>query len=251
VTAPKNKPGRRRLLVCLVASFPLLVLFLVVSKALSANRSAAAIARVKPRLEAELREKGLGPGSSVFIRIFKESRELEVWIRAGKEFQLFRIYEICRYSGGLGPKLKEGDGQSPEGFYEVGAKQMNPQSRFHLSFNLGFPNAYDRALGRTGSFLMVHGACVSSGCYAMTDSRIEEIYVLADEALRQGRPHFQVHIFPFRMTDQNLARHKSSRWRSFWMNLKTGYDWFEEKKFPPKVEVNAERYSFSEADPPR
>ena len=150
-------------------------------------------------------------------------------------------------SGELGPKLKEGDGQAPEGFYFVPPSHMNPKSRFHLSFNLGYPNAYDRANGRTGSALMVHGGQASVGCFAMTDPKVEEIYALAEAALRNGQRFFRVHSFPFRMTDGNLARHPASRWQPFWLNLKEGYDFFEDSGLPPDVVVGNMRYSFKDS----
>lgn len=210
----------------------------------STARSRKAIARVRPSLENDLRARGLRFGAPIFLRIFKQSRELELWIEDGERFELFRTYHICTYSGKLGPKLRTGDRQSPEGFYFVTPERMNPASRFHLSFNLGYPNAYDRHHGRTGSALMVHGDCVSIGCYAMTDAAIEEIYALADAALRGGQPFFRVHVFPFRMTASNLRKHRSSRWREFWINLKEGYDRFEREGRPPGVRVREGRYVF-------
>src|SRR5690606_1136783 len=133
----------------------------------------------------------------------------------------FKAYEIARFSGNLGPKLKEGDRQAPEGFYQVRSEQLNPQSKFHLSFNLGFPNAYDQSHGRTGTYLMVHGDQVSTGCYAMTDARIEEIYTLVDAALKGGQSAVRVHCFPFRFTNSRLSQvSETHRWRSFWENLK-------------------------------
>lgn len=201
-------------------------------------------ARVIPILKTELAERGLVFGQPVLVRIFKESRELEIWIRNGETFSLFKTYDICAYSGGLGPKLKEGDKQSPEGFYTVAPEQMNPQSRYHLSFNLGFPNAYDSAHGRTGSFLMVHGNCLSIGCYAITDAGIEEVYLMAEAAFERGQPFFRTHIFPFRMTDENLARHAGSPWIEYWRNLKEGSDLFEAERTPPDVTVKNKRYSF-------
>ena len=169
------------------------------------SRSRAAIDRVRPALVAALEADGLSLGAPIFLRIFKQENELEVWLENGSSFELFRTYPICKYSGSLGPKLQQGDWQAPEGFYFVRPRQMNPSSRFHLSFNLGYPNAYDRAHGRTGDFLMVHGRCVSVGCYAMTDPVIDEIWTLADAAFRGGQPFFRVHIFPFRMTPENMA----------------------------------------------
>jgi len=211
------------------------------------DRSTAAAQRVKPALEKALAAKGLRWGAPVFIRIFKEEKQLELWVDDGKQFQLFKTWAICKFSGALGPKLKEGDGQAPEGFYFVPRKRMNPRSRFHLSFNLGYPNTYDRARQRTGSALMVHGNCVSIGCYAMTDARIEEIYSLCDAALMNGQEFFRVHVFPFRMTEANLKRQGKSKWIVEWKNLKTGYDWFEKSKRPPNVTVNGKQYIFSAA----
>ena len=184
-------------------------------------------------------------GSPILVRIFKEEKTLEVWMLKGDKYARYKAFPICFYSGGLGPKLQEGDKQSPEGFYRVSASGMNPNSRYHLSFNLGYPNAYDRSYGRTGSYLMVHGGCSSRGCYAMTDERIEEIYTLADAALKKGQPFFQVHSFPFRMTEDNMRRHKDSSWNGFWHNLKQGYDLFEQYKHPPTVLVQDKRYAFA------
>ena len=171
---------------------------------------------------------------------------MEIWLKDRKNFRLFKTYKICTYGWrSLGPKVRQGDGRAPEGFYYVLPRQMNPLSEFHLSFNLGYPNPYDRAHGRTGSVLMVHGSCVSIGCYAMTDKGIEEIFALADASLRNGQRFFRVHIFPFRMTDKNMNEHKYSEWYKFWENLKEGYDFFEKNGHnPPNVEVRNKRYVF-------
>lgn len=187
-------------------------------------------------------------GDPVFIRIFKEESLLEVWIRSGAEYKHLKDYFICAYSGYLGPKLQEGDRQAPEGFYKVKKHQLNPNSKFHLSFNLGFPNQYDREHNRTGSFLMVHGDCVSDGCYAMTDEKIEEIYALVEGALQKGQKYVQVHAFPFRMTDVNMALYSESEWYEFWVNLKEGYDYFEAEKLPPHVKVENRSYMMYEAN---
>ena len=187
-------------------------------------------------------------GDPVFIRIFKEESLLEVWIRSGAEYQHLKDYFICAYSGTLGPKLQEGDRQSPEGFYKVKKYQLNPNSKYHLSFNLGFPNVYDRAYERTGSFLMVHGNCVSDGCYAMTDEKIEEIYMLVEGALQKGQKYVQVHAFPFRMTDTAMALYSDSEWYDFWANLKEGYDYFEVEYLPPYIKVANGLYTIHEAN---
>ena len=191
-----------------------------------------------------LSELGAQVGDPVFIRIFKYTAELEVWIKAKDHYELLHTYEVCRQSGYLGPKLKEGDGQGPEGFYYVTKGRLNPNSKFHLAFNIGYPNAYDRAHKRTGSALMVHGDCVSVGCFAMTDKKIEEIYELVEKALENGQRIVRVHIFPFRMTKRKMDYYRYSKWYSFWSNLKEGYDYFEEKKIPPNVGVKNLQYSF-------
>ncbi|MGN6488070.1 MAG: L,D-transpeptidase family protein [Devosia sp.] len=188
---------------------------------------------------------GSTPGAPMMIRIFKESSELEVWKRTtAGGFKLLKTYEICSYSGDLGPKLKEGDRQSPEGFYTITPALMNPNSNYYLAFNTGFPNKFDRAYGRTGSDLMVHGDCSSRGCYAMTDTGISEIFALARETFKGGNASFQLQIFPFRMTADNLARHAENPNMSFWKNIKAGYDRFEIARTPPTWDVCNRQYVF-------
>lgn len=198
-------------------------------------------------LNEALAAKGMQLGNPIFIRIFKESMELEIWVQKKneKKFSLFKIYPICTYGEqGLGPKRKEGDRMAPEGFYYVPKSKLNPNSRFHLAFNLGYPNKYDEAHSRTGSALMVHGNCVSIGCYAMTDPGIEEIYTLADKALNNGQKYFKVHCFPFRLTDENMSKYANHQWFDFWKNLQEGYRYFEEKGIPPEVNVTNKKYVF-------
>jgi murein L,D-transpeptidase YafK len=201
--------------------------------------------RVIPILKQSLVNKGFAWGSPVFMRIFKEEKVLEIWLKnmGDDRYELFKTYPICAFSGELGGKTKEGDNQAPEGFYTVGMDQLNPKSRYHLAFNVGFPNAYDKAHGYTGSFLMVHGNCVSAGCYAMTDTGIEEIYILAESALKAGQSAFNVHIFPFHLKEENLKRYETSRWFSFWKGLKQGYDVFETEKRVPSIQVENGEYS--------
>lgn len=224
---------------------PIIVPVFTKQPVISSQRSRAAIAKTAPRLIAALRARDLEYGAPIFIRVFKKEGELEMWVRGKAHYELFRTYAIAAFSGTLGPKTREGDRQAPEGFYFVGPGGMNPNSRFHLSFNLGYPNAYDRSLGRTGSALMVHGSNQSIGCYAMTDAGIEEIYTLADAALRNGQPFFRVHCFPFRMTAANMRAYAGSRWISFWRNLKTGYDFFERRRVPPDVTATTGSYVFA------
>ncbi len=190
-----------------------------------------------------LSRKGMRLGAPIFVRIFKEESELEVWKgRDDGRFYHYKTYPICNWSGKLGPKLAKGDKQAPEGFYSVASHQMNPNSDFHVAFNLGYPNLYDRSRRRTGKFLMVHGKCRSAGCYAMTDALMEEIYALAREAFRGGQQKFHVHAFPFRMTHANMIRHRKNKWMRFWKILKQGYDHFEVHRIPPDVAVCERRY---------
>jgi murein L,D-transpeptidase YafK len=202
------------------------------------------------RTAALLATKGMTAQQPVLIRIFKGESELEVWKQKddGHYYHL-KTYPVCAYSGGLGPKLKQGDRQAPEGFYLVGKDLMHPLSKYHLAFNMGYPNAYDRSFGRTGSNLMVHGDCTSAGCYAMTDAVVEEIFILAREALAAGQENFQVHAFPFRMTKANLAVHRESDWYPFWANLKEGYDYFETTRLAPALAVCGKRYVVNAAFP--
>ena len=183
----------------------------------------------------------------IMMRIFKQEGMLEIWkARGNGRYALVKEYEICKWSGQLGPKFKEGDRQAPEGYYSIKPHQMNPNSSYYLSFNMGFPNTFDRAHGRTGSNLMVHGACSSAGCYSMTDEQVIEIYAFAREAFRGGQQAFQVQAYPFRMTAENMAAHRDSKHYGYWQMLKVGYDHFELTKKPPKVDVCEGRYVFNQ-----
>lgn len=213
------------------------------------KRLADARRRLQPQLDAELASRGFRLGDAAYVRVFKEGNELELWLRphTSKSFRLFCSYRIAFYSGTLGPKQKEGDMQAPEGFYTVAKAQLNPASRYHLAFNLGYPNEYDRSLNRTGSFIMVHGSNVSIGCFAMTDPVIEEIYLIVEAALTNGQSAMPVHVFPFRMTEERMtkARMSNDEWLEFWTNLKQGHDAFEANKIPPRVTTKERRYVFS------
>jgi len=221
----------------------------------TSRRAERAIAKTTPILEAKLKLKNLKLGSPIFLRIVK-SREprqgklkdgyLEVFIEddAG-DYIFFKSYPVCSASGFQGPKTKTGDHQSPEGFYFINSGRFNPNSSYHLSLNMGYPNAYDRAHGYTGSYLMIHGKCVSIGCYAMTNEGINEIYTMANAAVKKGQSVIRVHSFPFPMTEANLLTTKSSKHHDFWTNLKQGWDWFETHNSPPDVQVENKTYKFS------
>jgi murein L,D-transpeptidase YafK len=205
---------------------------------------AKATKELPPELLALLRQKKMPKYSPVVVRVFKEEAELEVWKQdITGHFQILKTYPICRWSGDLGPKLQEGDRQAPEGFYTITPELMNPNSNYYLAINVGYPNSFDRANKRDGSLLMIHGDCSSSGCYAMTDEQISEIYSLARDSLL-GRPSFQVQAYPFRLTPANLVRHRNSPSLAFWKMLKIGNDHFETTHLEPKVDVCNRLYVF-------
>jgi murein L,D-transpeptidase YafK len=190
-----------------------------------------------------LGKKGMDAQAPIYVRIFKEESELEVWKeRENGRYYHFKTYPICNWSGDIGPKIKQGDRQAPEGFYVITREQMNPDSHYHLAMNLGFPNAFDRAQGRTGEYLMIHGKCKSAGCYAMTDALIEEIYAIARESFLGGHDSFPAHAFPFRMTPQNMARHANHEAYRFWLTMKEAYDYFELTRQVPTIAICNRRY---------
>jgi murein L,D-transpeptidase YafK len=198
-----------------------------------------------------MRAKDTNPAAPILIRTYKKEAELEVWKKARNgRFVLVKTFPICRWSGQLGPKRTQGDRQTPEGFYAVTPVQMNPNSAYYLSFNIGFPNAYDRAHGGSGGYLMVHGTCSSAGCYAMTDKQIAEIYALARDAFAGGQPAFQFQAYPFRMTAENMVKYRSDPNIGFWRQLKEGSDRFEATGEEPAVSVSSGRYVFKPAKDP-
>lgn len=183
------------------------------------------------------------PGDNLYLRLFKQEGLLELWYqRKGQNFQLYKTWQICTYSGGLGPKKVAGDEKSPEGFYATRKNMLNPNSRYHLSFNIGYPNAYDRANGYTGNYIMIHGDCKSIGCYAMTDLGIEEIYGLVDQALGSGQSQIPIHIFPFIMEESNMQKYKDSDYYTFWQELKPAYDVFQSQRRIPNISVQGRKY---------
>ncbi|WP_375658381.1 L,D-transpeptidase family protein [Bartonella sp. MR30HLJHH] len=227
------------------------VLFVMGILAACGGRLPASIrAKVEQPLPQEIQNRmalyDIDPYAPIVMRFFKEENLAEIWkqSRSGP-FILVARYGICKWSGKLGPKYKEGDLQTPEGFYTISANQMNPYSKYYLSFNIGFPNLYDQENGRTGSNLMVHGSCFSAGCYSMSDKNMAQIYAFARDAFKGGQREFQLQAFPFRMTEDNMLRHSNDPHYQFWVMLKKGYDFFEKNRQPPTVEVYGKRYVFN------
>jgi murein L,D-transpeptidase YafK len=216
----------------------------------SISPTGRAKAPLSEKMLAEISAKNMEKDSPILARIFKEESEMEIWKQnRDGQFALLKTYPICRWSGDLGPKKKQGDRQAPEGFYTITPGHMNPNSSYYLAFNTGFPNAYDRAMGYTGSDLMVHGDCSSRGCYAMTDEQITEIYALARESFFGGQKSFQLQAFPFRMTALNMAKHRNNPNFAFWKMLKEGYDHFNATHQEPKVAVCDRRYVYDAVAP--
>jgi murein L,D-transpeptidase YafK len=204
-----------------------------------------AMKELSPEMLTLLQQKNMPKESPILVRIFKEESELEVWKQdTTGRFEMLKVYPICRWSGELGPKVKEGDRQAPEGFYAITPGLMNPNSNYYLAINTGFPNAFDKANGYSGAFLMIHGDCSSRGCFAMTDEQIGEIYSLARESFLGGEKSFQIQAYPFRMTPTNLARHRTNPNMAFWKMIKEGNDHFEVSHLEPKVDVCDRHYVF-------
>lgn len=200
-----------------------------------------------PKILSEMSAKGMQRNSPIMIRIFKEEGALEIWkAKTDNRFDKIADYKICAWSGRLGPKVKEGDRQAPEGFYNLTRANLNPNSKYYLAINTGFPNRYDAVNGRNGTNLMIHGACSSSGCYSMTDEQVLEIYAFARDAFSGGQSTVQLQAFPFRMTAENMVRHRLNSNIEFWNMLKVGYDNFEVTKRPPEVNVCEKKYVFNQ-----
>ena len=195
-------------------------------------------------LEKRLKERGIKKGAPLYLRIFKREKRLEMWAKKGKHYQLLKTYPICRFSGYLGPKLRSGDKQAPEGIYALTQKSLHPGSRYHLALNINYPNRYDRNHHRDGNLIMIHGKCSSTGCFAMGDRQIEEIYSMVEAALKKGQKFIYVAIYPFRLTEKNLSGFTQSHWYPFWKNLQTSYLLFEKTRVPPFAGVRSNRYVF-------
>lgn len=194
------------------------------------------------RLDERLASGGFKLGLPILVRIFKRESDLEIWMKKGERFELFATYPVCRWAGRLGPKKKRGDRQVPEGFYTVSKAQLNPNSRWHRSFNIGYPNILDRSYKRTGDFIMVHGGCSSAGCIAVTNEAIDEVWAIVTAALGANQKRFQVQVFPFRMTEFNLALYGDHPSLRDWRDLKRGYDLFENNQVPPRITMCQGRY---------
>jgi len=189
------------------------------------------------------------PPASLYIRSFKYDRQLEIWVQnnTNEPYKLFKTYKVCMQSGTMGPKRMEGDYQVPEGFYYI--NEFNPNSVYHLSLGLNYPNASDRILSdsiRPGSAIYIHGNCVSTGCIPISDAPIEELFVLASAVKAAGQEFIPVHVFPVKYSVKksldflNASIQNNAYLQHFNANLRRGYDYFETKKKLPIIMVNKE-----------
>ncbi|MCE4224428.1 murein L,D-transpeptidase [Methylobacterium sp. C25] len=211
--------------------------------------SARSLAPIPAQTLALMQTKSMSQSDPILIRAYKKEAEMEVWKRnSSGQYALLKTFPICRWSGQLGPKMKEGDRQAPEGFYTIAPGQMNPNSAYYLSFDVGYPNAVDRAKGGTGKYIMVHGTCSSAGCFAMTDASMAEVYAIARDAFQGGQRAFQFQSYPFRMTAQNMAKFRNDPNAPFWRNLKEGSDYFEALKEEPRTAACGTKYVFGGSD---
>lgn len=212
------------------------------------DRAAAAAARVRPLLEAELAALGLKVGDAVFLRVLKEESILEVWMQAAgsKDFVHYKTYPLCQPPGELGPPSELSDPRLPEGFYGVTLPSLRPQHRQYLGFAIDYPNALDVYYRRPARAVLVQGDCVGGGALALKNPDMEEVYTLVAAALRAGHSPLLVHLFPFQLTDDRMNEVEASRspWLHFWASLKEGYDYFEISRRPPEPTAKDGRYCF-------
>jgi|GEM_PF-1759379 len=199
-------------------------------------------------LATRLAKDGFEVGAPILIRIFKETSELEIWLadkKDGGKFRRFNTYSICKWSGKIGPKLSEGDRQSPEGFYAFSPWNLRAHHRNFRAIDIGYPNDLDEAMGRTGSDIQIHGGCGSSGCFAMTDERVDEIFRLTAAAFGGGQREIMVHAFPFRMTKTAMAKRQKHPWMGFWKNLKEIDEAFKTSRKLPKISICDKKYTLN------
>ena len=256
-SARKQQAGKRRaiilasaLFLCAATPASALVIELKDVAADRVERQRAAAAGLLPLpntpniadFNDRLRGKGMTLATPILIRVFKSESELEIWKEKNGTFVLFATYPICHWSGSLGPKMRDGDKQAPEGFYAVDRALSRHVGRWPRSLNLGFPNIYDQSMARTGDNILIHGGCSSIGCFAMTNPVMDEIHNLTTAAIESGQEYVPVHVFPFRMTDERMKEHAESPWAPFWSNLKQGYDTFEKTRKLFAVNVCEGRY---------
>lgn len=219
-----------------------------VSMQRSSIKMSDVFSRVEDSVRKQFERQNLSwPPEAMYIRSFKYDRQLEVWVKGSIKdpYKLFKTYKVCMQSGTMGPKRMEGDYQVPEGFYHI--NEFNPNSNYHLSLGLNYPNASDRILSdslRPGNAIYIHGNCVSTGCIPISDIPMEELYIIASNVKAQGQEFIPVHVFPVRYNVKksydylsNTIRNNASL-QEFNHQIREVYDYFELKKQLPVIMVN-------------
>ncbi len=192
-------------------------------------------------LQKELKKAGITSNFEVYMAAYKSEGKFELWLKGvgQNQFELFKTYNFCAHSGTIGPKVLEGDGQTPEGFYKINV--FNPESSYHLSLGLNYPNKVDLARtgkdNKAGNDIYIHGNCVTIGCIPLSDEKIKEVYLIAIEARNGGQKDIPVSIFPFKLTEDNLKKHGAQfpTQVTFWKTLQVGYAYFDKYKTLPKI----------------
>lgn len=197
-------------------------------------------------LAAQFQEKGLTLGSAVFIRVYKQTSEMELWVQQGARYVHFKTYGICRWSGGLGPKMYEGDRQSPEGLYHITAADLIVNPRWDRAMNINYPNSYDVVNGRSGSGILIHGKCGSVGCFAIQDQNVEEVYGAVRAALNNGQAEIPVLALPFRFASVAPTVNDTLQLSEFWSDLRRADLLFERDRIPPTAWICDGRYYFAD-----
>jgi murein L,D-transpeptidase YafK len=216
--------------------------------ALGARRSpyGKAVAAKAIELSKAFEEKGLKLGSPVFIRVYKQTSEMELWIEKGSRYVLFKTYGICRWSGGLGPKYYEGDRQSPEGLYRITSADLIVNARWDRAMNINYPNSFDVMNGRSGSGILIHGKCGSIGCFAIQDRNVEEVYAAVREALKGGQAYIPVLSLPFRFASLAPSKQDTRQMSEFWSDLRRADLLFARDRLPPAAWICDGRYYFAD-----
>ena len=231
-----------------VAALIFCLAFLADTKAATvADKSPDSLAVVKELpLTEQFAAKGLKLGSPIFLRVYKKTSKMELWVAQGPRYALFKTYRICRWSGGLGPKMYEGDRQSPEGLYHITAEDLIVNARWHRAMNINYPNRFDVVNGRGGSGILIHGKCGSVGCFAIEDANVEEVYTAVDAALRAGQASVPVLALPFSFAQHAPAVEDTLRLNEFWADLRRADLLFNRDHIPPSAWVCDGRYFFSD-----
>ncbi len=208
--------------------------------------SASIVAAREGLLAAEFAAKGLKLGSPVFIRIYKQNSKMELWVQQGARYVLFKTYGICRWAGGLGPKMYEGDRQSPEGLYHISSEDLIVNPRWHRAMNINYPNQFDVVNGRGGSGILIHGKCGSVGCFAIQDANVEEVYDAVRAALHNGQSNIPVLALPFRFAKYAPTVEDTMNMNDFWSDLRRADLLFDRDRLPPVAYVCDGRYFFAD-----